>query len=146
MANGEGEREDLQHNNNLPDKGSVEQMFERMEVPKWTEQLTPRAFVVSLGLGFLVTYLSMKMTLQLGESLSFSLFLGPLAFVMLKFLTTIMDHMAILKVPFTRQENAVVHACLLACTSIALNGTSNIIHIYFLSLIFNLCYMHIYIH
>ncbi|XP_039140558.1 probable metal-nicotianamine transporter YSL8 [Dioscorea cayenensis subsp. rotundata] len=95
MANGEGEREDGQHNNNLPDKGSVEQMFERMEVPKWTEQLTPRSFVVSLG---------------------------PLAFVMLKFLTTIMDHMAILKVPFTRQENAVVHACLLACTSITLNG------------------------
>ncbi|KAH7669241.1 Oligopeptide transporter OPT protein [Dioscorea alata] len=118
----EKEKENEHQNGNLTVEGSVEKMFEGKEVPKWTEQLTPRALVVSIILGFFITYICMRLTLQQGESIVFNLFSAPIGFLVIKVWTTFMETIGFHQRPFTRQENTVLYASLLACTSITLNG------------------------
>ncbi|KAF9624028.1 hypothetical protein IFM89_007726 [Coptis chinensis] len=45
---------------------SIERIFEKVKVPSWQEQLTVRAFVVSLVLGVLFTFIVMKLNLTTG--------------------------------------------------------------------------------
>ncbi|RVW14313.1 putative metal-nicotianamine transporter YSL7 [Vitis vinifera] len=78
---------------------SVERIFESKEVPSWREQLTVRAFVVSLVVGVLFTFIVMKLNL-----------------------TTVSGQPGLLKQPFTRQENTVIQTCVVAISGIAFSG------------------------
>ncbi|KAG0492060.1 hypothetical protein HPP92_005458 [Vanilla planifolia] len=105
----------------ISDASSIEQLFECREVPTWGEQLTARAFVVSLVLGFFLSFIVMKLNLTTGIIPSFNVSAGLLGFFV-KTWTKILDKSGFLKQPFTRQENTVIQTCVVACSGIAFSG------------------------
>ncbi|KAG0494154.1 hypothetical protein HPP92_005148 [Vanilla planifolia] len=106
----------------ISDASSIEQLFECREVPTWGEQLTARAFVVSLVLGFFLSFIVMKLNLTTGIIPSFNVSAGLLGFFFVKTWTKILDKSGFLKQPFTRQENTVIQTCVVACSGIAFSG------------------------
>lgn len=101
---------------------SVEKDFEGSEVPKWEQQLTIRAFVVSFVLSILFTFIVMKLNLTTGIIPSLSVSAGLLGFFFVKTWTTLLDKSGYLKQPFTRQENTVIQTCVVASSGIAFSG------------------------
>ncbi|XP_072987462.1 probable metal-nicotianamine transporter YSL7 [Typha latifolia] len=104
------------------DDMEVEQVFEGKPVPTWREQLTVRAFVVSLVLGFFLSFVVMKLNLTTGIIPSMNVSAGLLGFFFVKTWTTALEKLGILKQPFTRQENTVIQTCVVACSGIAFSG------------------------
>lgn len=103
---------------------SVEQIFESKEVPPWTKQLTLRAFLVSLVLSILFTFIVMKLNLTTGIIPSLNVSAGLLGFFFVKTWTKILEKAGLLKQPFTRQENTVIQTCVVAAAGIAFSGMS----------------------
>lgn len=101
---------------------SVERVFEGTRVPTWREQLTLRAFVVSLGLSVMFAVIVMKLNLTTGIIPSLNVSAGLLGFFFVKTWTKLMEKGGILKQPFTRQENTVVQTCVVASAGIAFSG------------------------
>lgn len=101
---------------------SMERIFESKKVPSWEKQLTVRAFVVSLILGILFTFIVMKLNLTTGIIPSLNVSAGLLGFFFVKTWTKFLDKSGILNQPFTRQENTVIQTCVVATSGIAFSG------------------------
>ncbi|KAF5206596.1 Metal-nicotianamine transporter ysl3 [Thalictrum thalictroides] len=101
---------------------SIEKIFENTEVPSWKDQLTLRAFVVSLVLGFVFSFIVMKLNLTTGIIPSFSVSAGLLGFFFVKTYTKLLEKSGWLNQPFTRQENTVIQTCVVATSGIASSG------------------------
>lgn len=102
---------------------SIERMFENREVPSWREQLTVRAFVVSLILGFFFSFIVMKLNLTVGIIPSLNVAAGLLGYFLIKIYTKGLECLGLLKHPFTRQENTVIQTCVVATSGLAFSGT-----------------------
>ncbi|PIA35485.1 hypothetical protein AQUCO_03500089v1 [Aquilegia coerulea] len=102
--------------------GSIERIFENTKVPSWKEQLTLRAFVVSLVLGVLFSFIVMKLNLTTGIIPSLNVSAGLLGFFFVKTYTKLLEKAGMLKQPFTRQENTVIQTCVVASSGIAFSG------------------------
>ncbi|XWS58846.1 hypothetical protein CRYUN_Cryun08bG0068900 [Craigia yunnanensis] len=119
------EEEDYDKNNKKEVKGSemsVEQIFERQEVPSWRKQLTMRAFAVSFVLSILFSFIVMKLNLTTGIIPSLNVSAGLLGFFFVKTWTKMLEKSGLLKQPFTRQENTVIQTCVVASSGIAFSG------------------------
>ncbi|PIA31093.1 hypothetical protein AQUCO_05300133v1 [Aquilegia coerulea] len=101
---------------------SIEKIFDNKEVPAWQDQLTFRAFVVSLVLAILFTFIVMKLNLTTGIIPSLNVSAGLLGFFFVKSWTKFMEKSGYLKQPFTRQENTVIQTCVVASSGIAFSG------------------------
>ncbi|KAL5993463.1 putative metal-nicotianamine transporter ysl14 [Asimina triloba] len=98
---------------------SIERVFERQEAPTWREQLTFRAFFVSLLLGVMFSFIAMKLMLTTGILPSLNVSSGLLGFFFVKTWTKFLEKSKLLKQPFTRQENTVIQTCVVACYGIS---------------------------
>ncbi|XP_071704967.1 probable metal-nicotianamine transporter YSL7 [Rutidosis leptorrhynchoides] len=101
---------------------SIEMVFKDTVIPSWKEQLTFRAFVVSLGLGVMFSFIVMKLSLTTGIIPSMNVAAGLLSFFFVKTWTKMLDQCGLLKRPFTRQENTVIQTCVGAASGIAFSG------------------------
>ncbi|XP_030516172.1 probable metal-nicotianamine transporter YSL7 [Rhodamnia argentea] len=101
---------------------SVERVFESKEVPSWRQQLTVRAFVVSLVLSVLFSFIVMKLNLTTGIIPSLNVSAGLLGFFFIKTWTKVLEKSGMLQVPFTRQENTVIQTCVVASAGITFSG------------------------
>ncbi|WOL05353.1 putative metal-nicotianamine transporter YSL12 [Canna indica] len=101
---------------------SIEREFEGKRVPPWQEQLTLRAFVVSLLLGVLFSVIVMKLNLTTGVIPSLNVSAGLLGFFFVRTWTAALSRAGLLHQPFTRQENTVIQTCIVATSSIAFSG------------------------
>nr|XP_043608138.1 probable metal-nicotianamine transporter YSL7 [Erigeron canadensis] len=97
-------------------------VFKDTMIPSWKEQLTVRAFVVSLGLGVMFSFIVMKLTLTTGIIPSMNVAAGLLGFFFVKTWTKALEQGGWLKHPFTRQENTVIQTCVVATSGIAFSG------------------------
>lgn len=114
MKQGEGEGDE---------ELSVERIFEKIEVPSWRNQLTKRAFAVSLLLSVMFTFIVMKLNLTTGIIPSLNVSAGLLGYFFVKTWTKVLHNSGMLKQPFTRQENTVIQTCVVASSGIAFSGT-----------------------
>lgn len=103
---------------------SIERVFEAEKVPGWREQLTFRAFVVSMLLGVMFSVIVMKLNLTTGIIPSLNVSAGLLGFFFVRMWTKLLERFGALKQPFTRQENTVIQTCVVACCGIAFSGNS----------------------
>ncbi|KAL9677877.1 hypothetical protein QQ045_015713 [Rhodiola kirilowii] len=110
------------NNNNGEDVLTTEMLFKDKVVPSWREQLTFRAFAVSLVLSVLFTFIVMKLNLTVGIIPSLNVSAGLLGFFFVKTWTKVLDRFGVLKQPFTRQENTVIQTCVVASSGIAFSG------------------------
>ncbi|KAL4317836.1 hypothetical protein GQ457_18G010250 [Hibiscus cannabinus] len=101
---------------------SVEQIFERRQVPPWRKQLTMRAFGVSFVLSILFSFIVMKLNLTTGIIPSLNVSAGLLGFFFVKTWTKLLQKSGLLRQPFTRQENTVIQTCVVASSGIAFSG------------------------
>ncbi|KAL1319006.1 hypothetical protein AAHE18_15G246400 [Arachis hypogaea] len=101
---------------------SVEKVFQYKLVPSWRNQLTLRAFTVSLALSILFTFIVMKLNLTVGIIPSLNVSAGLLGFFFVKTWTKFLEGSGMLKQPFTRQENTVIQTCVVASSGIAFSG------------------------
>ncbi|MED6143211.1 putative metal-nicotianamine transporter ysl8 [Stylosanthes scabra] len=101
---------------------SVEKVFQHKLVPSWRNQLTLRAFAVSLALSILFTFIVMKLNLTVGIIPSLNVSAGLLGFFFVKTWTKFLEGSGMLKQPFTRQENTVIQTCVVASSGIAFSG------------------------
>ncbi|GMI94211.1 YELLOW STRIPE like 7 [Hibiscus trionum] len=119
------EEEDDDVNKNKKGAGyemSVEQIFERRQVPPWRKQLTMRAFGVSFLLSILFSFIVMKLNLTTGIIPSLNVSAGLLGFFFVKSWTKLLQKSGLLRQPFTRQENTVIQTCVVASSGIAFSG------------------------
>ncbi|KAG6401101.1 hypothetical protein SASPL_137946 [Salvia splendens] len=100
----------------------IEKIFESKEVPRWQDQLTLRALVVSFMLSILFTFIVMKLNLTTGIVPSLGVSVGLLGFLFVNSWTKILHKSGFLTLPFTRQENTVVQTCVIASAGIAFSG------------------------
>jgi hypothetical protein len=84
---------------------STERALEAAPVPPWTEQVTGRAVAVSM----LLALRGIIPTLNISA--------GLLGFFLLKAWTRVLGHLGVSYPPFTRQGNAVVQTCVVACAN-----------------------------
>ncbi|KAF3335379.1 putative metal-nicotianamine transporter YSL12 [Carex littledalei] len=101
---------------------SIERVFEAEKVPGWREQLTFRAFAVSMLLGVMFSVIVMKLNLTTGIIPSLNVSAGLLGFFFVRMWTKLLERFGALKQPFTRQENTVIQTCVVACCGIAFSG------------------------
>lgn len=101
---------------------SIEKIFESKEVPRWQDQLTARAFVVSFILSIMFSFIVMKLNLTTGIIPSLNVSAGLLGFFFVKTWTKFLEKSNLLKQPFTRQENTVIQTCVVASSGIAFSG------------------------
>ncbi|OVA12107.1 Oligopeptide transporter [Macleaya cordata] len=117
-----GDHHDHDHDHEDDDVTSVERIFESKEVPSWQNQLTFRAFGVSLILGILFSFIVMKLNLTTGIIPSLNVSAGLLGFFFVKTWSKFLEKSGMLKQPFTRQENTVIQTCVVATSGIAFSG------------------------
>ncbi|KAI4347367.1 hypothetical protein L6164_008183 [Bauhinia variegata] len=133
VQNGDGDRvenEDARDEHDPNQKGlkleeeeiSLERVFESQAVPSWRNQLTVRAFVVSLVLTVLFCFIVMKLNLTTGIIPSLNVCAGLLGFFFVKTWTKFLEKSGLLQQPFTRQENTVIQTCVVASSGIAFSG------------------------
>ncbi|MED6143212.1 putative metal-nicotianamine transporter ysl8 [Stylosanthes scabra] len=119
----DGEHELEQNDKKLKEEEvSVERVFQHKVVPSWRNQLTLRAFAVSLALSILFSFIVMKLNLTTGIIPSLNVSAGLLGFFFLKTWTKFLEKSGMLRQPFTRQENTVIQTCVVASSGIAFSG------------------------
>ncbi|XP_062205674.1 probable metal-nicotianamine transporter YSL18 [Phragmites australis] len=101
---------------------STERAFEAKPVPPWTEQVTGRALAASLALGAALSGVMMNLVFTSGIIPSLNISAGLLGFFLLRAWTRLLDQLGVPRRPFTRQENAVVQTCVVACASMTYSG------------------------
>ncbi|KAJ3692939.1 hypothetical protein LUZ60_012034 [Juncus effusus] len=121
-ANPEEEYMDGRENADNAEIPSVERVFENEKVPGWKQQLTFRAFAVSMMLGLMFSVIVMKLNLTTGIIPSLNVSAGLLGFFFVRMWTKLLEKFGMLKQPFTRQENTVIQTCVVACCGIAFSG------------------------
>jgi hypothetical protein len=102
---------------------STERVFEVKTIPPWPEQVTARAVAVSLALGVALSGVMMNLVFTSGIIPSLNIFAALLGFFLLKAWTGLLGQIGVPHRPFTRQENAVVQTCVVACASMTYSGT-----------------------
>jgi uncharacterized oligopeptide transporter (OPT) family protein len=102
---------------------STERAFEVKPIPPWPEQVTGRALAASLALGAALTGVMMNLVFTSGVIPSLNISAALLGFFLLKAWTGLLGQMGVPHRPFTRQENAVVQTCVVACASMTYSGT-----------------------
>ncbi|XAR73636.1 hypothetical protein NMG60_11007674 [Bertholletia excelsa] len=117
-----GERRGKEKSSTEEEMATIERIFESKEVPPWRSQLTIRAFVVSLILSVLFTFIVMKLNLTTGIVPSLNVSAGLLGFFFVKTWTKFLEKSGLLRQPFTRQENTVIQTCVVASSGIAFSG------------------------
>ncbi|CAD5184728.1 unnamed protein product [Musa acuminata subsp. malaccensis] len=103
----------------LTEAPSIESEFDGERVPPWREQLTARAFAVSLVLGAMFSVIVMKLNLTTGVIPSLNVSAGLLGFFFVRTWTVALGRAGLLRQPFTRQENTVIQTCVVATSGIA---------------------------
>ncbi|URE45559.1 OPT oligopeptide transporter protein [Musa troglodytarum] len=106
----------------LTEAPSIESEFDGERVPPWREQLTARAFAVSLVLGAMFSVIVMKLNLTTGVIPSLNVSAGLLGFFFVRTWTAALGRAGLLRQPFTRQENTVIQTCVVATSGIAFSG------------------------
>ncbi|PUZ54145.1 hypothetical protein GQ55_5G106500 [Panicum hallii var. hallii] len=101
---------------------STERVFEVKPIPPWPEQVTARAVAVSLALGVALSGVMMNLVFTSGIIPSLNIFAALLGFFLLKAWTGLLGQIGVPHRPFTRQENAVVQTCVVACASMTYSG------------------------
>ncbi|WVZ68312.1 hypothetical protein U9M48_017270 [Paspalum notatum var. saurae] len=101
---------------------STERAFEVKPIPPWQEQVTGRAVAASLALGVALSGVMMNLVFTSGIIPSLNISAALLGFFLLKAWTGLLAHMGVPHRPFTRQENAVVQTCVVACASMTYSG------------------------
>ncbi|KAK3162362.1 hypothetical protein QOZ80_1BG0088680 [Eleusine coracana subsp. coracana] len=101
---------------------STERAFEASPVPPWTEQVTGRAVAASLALGAALSGIMMNLVFTSGIIPTLNISAGLLGFFLLKAWTRLLGQLGVTYPPFTRQENAVVQTCVVACASMTHSG------------------------
>ncbi|KAF5478869.1 hypothetical protein F2P56_005396 [Juglans regia] len=96
--------------------------FKDKEVPTWTNQITLRSLIVSVGLGTFFTILSMKEILSTGVISSVNIYTPVVGYSFIKGWLMILETSGIVGKPFTRQENAMIQSCVVAISGLALSG------------------------
>ncbi|OAY52142.1 probable metal-nicotianamine transporter YSL7 [Manihot esculenta] len=104
----------------------VEEAFKDTVVLPWTKQITLRAMVTSFILSIVFNFIVCKLNLTTGVIPSLNVAAGLLGFGILKFWTTLLGKIGLLRQPFTRQENTVIQTCVVASSGIAFSsGTAS---------------------
>ncbi|RRT53236.1 hypothetical protein BHM03_00000858 [Ensete ventricosum] len=101
---------------------SVERTFEGQRVPPWREQLTARALAVSFLLSVMFSVIVMKLNLTTGIIPSLNVAAGLLGFFFVRLWTKALEHVGLLRTPFTRQENTVIQTSVVAAYGLAFSG------------------------
>ncbi|KAJ8511251.1 hypothetical protein OPV22_001685 [Ensete ventricosum] len=101
---------------------SVERTFEGQRVPPWREQLTGRALAVSFLLSVMFSVIVMKLNLTTGIIPSLNVAAGLLGFFFVRLWTKALEHVGLLRTPFTRQENTVIQTSVVAAYGLAFSG------------------------
>ncbi|CAD6229264.1 unnamed protein product [Miscanthus lutarioriparius] len=101
---------------------STERAFEVKPIPPWPEQVTGRALAASLALGVALSGVMMNLVFTSGIIPSLNISAALLGFFLLKAWTGLLGQMGVSHRPFTRQENAVVQTCVVACASMTYSG------------------------
>ncbi|XP_047961690.1 probable metal-nicotianamine transporter YSL7 [Salvia hispanica] len=101
---------------------SVERLYESEELPSWQKQLTLRAFIVSFFLALPFAVVMMKLKLTTGIVPPLNILAGLLGFFFIKSATSFLEKCGFAMQPFTRQENCIIQACVIASSGIACNG------------------------
>ncbi|KAI3944805.1 hypothetical protein MKW92_015970 [Papaver armeniacum] len=123
----EMEVEDKLENMELGKKGgekelTIEEIFETQQVPSWTSQITLRSIILSVVLGFLFTFIVMKLNVTTGIIPSLNVASGLLGFFFIKLWTSVCSKVGWSYQPFTRQENTVIQTCIVAISGIAFSS------------------------
>ncbi|XP_040987864.1 probable metal-nicotianamine transporter YSL14 [Juglans microcarpa x Juglans regia] len=100
----------------------VEIGFNDKEVPTWTNQITLRSLIVSVGLGTFFSILSIKESLSTGVVSSVNIYAPVVGYSFIKGWLMILETSGIVGQPFTRQENAMIQSCVVAITGITVSG------------------------
>ncbi|XP_002986072.2 probable metal-nicotianamine transporter YSL6 [Selaginella moellendorffii] len=119
---GQWDGSDVLVNGNGKECFSVEELFEKVAIPRWQDQITLRALVVSAILGGFFCIITHKLSLTVGIIPSLNVSAGLLGFFMIKFWNGVFTRLNFWSRPFTRQENTVVQTCVVACYGIAFSG------------------------
>ncbi|KAF9624026.1 hypothetical protein IFM89_007724 [Coptis chinensis] len=102
---------------------SEEQIFEeKEEVLPWRGQLSFRAIFVSLVLGFVFSFIVMKLNVTTGIIPSLNAAAGLLGFFLVKMWISVLSVFGIESKKFTRQENTVIQTCVVASSGIAFSS------------------------
>ncbi|CAD6243227.1 unnamed protein product [Miscanthus lutarioriparius] len=95
-------------------------------VPPWREQVTVRGLVAALLIGFVYTVIILKLALTTGIISTLNVSAALLAFLSLRGWTRALGRLRLgaggAPRPFTRQENAVVQTCAVACYTMGFGG------------------------
>ncbi|URE45558.1 OPT oligopeptide transporter protein [Musa troglodytarum] len=118
----DGWKEEEEEAVGLTEAPSIESEFDGERVPPWREQLTARAFAVSLVLGAMFSVIVMKLNLTTGVIPSLNVSAGLLGFFFVRTWTAALGRAGLLRQPFTRQENTVIQTCVVATSGIAFSG------------------------
>jgi uncharacterized oligopeptide transporter (OPT) family protein len=104
---------------------STEQVFEGEPVPTPSEMITARSVAVGVALSVVLSIVAMKLSLT-SVYLPFFLTIpaGLMSFFLSRWCVRLLDGCGVAQLPFTRQENAVIHTFVVSCTNIAYTGTS----------------------
>lgn len=105
---------------------SMERVFEVMPIPPWPEQVTGRALAASLALGVALSGVMMNLVFTSGIIPLLNISAALLGFFFLKAWTGLLGQLGVPHRPFTRQENAVVQTCVVACASMTYSGTRSV--------------------
>nr|GMD35922.1 probable metal-nicotianamine transporter YSL7 [Ipomoea batatas] len=127
MEEGRNEEERLGGEEDYESKvQSTEQVFEKVEIPSWKNQVTLRALFTSLVLSAVFNFIVCKLNLTTGVIPSLNVAAGLLGFAFIKSWTAVLHKAGLLKQPFTRQENTVIQTCVVASSGIAFSsGTAS---------------------
>lgn len=102
---------------------SVEAVFAGQPLPPWWRQVTARSVAVSVVVGTVLSFMSMRIGLTAGIVPSFNMSASLISFCVVKSWTRLMDRCGVASQPFTRQENVVVQTCIISCATLSLYGT-----------------------
>ncbi|KAI3866677.1 hypothetical protein MKX03_030563 [Papaver bracteatum] len=127
----EDKLEKLEHGKKQGEKElTTEEIFEGKQVPSWRSQITCRSIFFSVILGFLFTFIVMKLNVTTGIIPSLNVAAGLLGFFFSKVWIYGVLKLGLSKKlpwlfssqPFTRQENTVIQTCVVAISGIAFSS------------------------
>lgn len=91
-------------------------------LPTWRNQITARGIVVSIVIGIIFSFISLKLNLTTGLVPNLNVSSALVSFAFVKSWTKLLHKAGIVSAPFTRQENTVIQTCAVACFGIAYGG------------------------
>lgn len=115
-----------------PYSTTLEDAYMDTEIPRWQDQITVRAFVVSAMLGIVFSIITHNLSLTVGVIPSLNVSAGLLGFFFVKLWTSLSQKLGFFTTPFTRQENTVIQTCVVSCYGLAFSGKTTLSLPYYL--------------